>query len=314
MGRPVALLAEQTLQLHVHPDCVSAAQPWIPLGRGQVGGGKRSAARISVGPLEHREGEPKPPTPPTVHLGTVAAWISDSGARARLRGVTPSTGEIDLAGLDARLELDVEAEPHVRDDAYSMLTLSSALLLGRMERTLIHAAAVATPDGRAWLVVGDGGAGKSTTAIGLSTAEYRLLSDDQVVLGQADNRITVEGWLRPLHVDEGWGTGVPTGQRRTVHPSDLGLSCFQDVGTVVGTLHTRVAAERPTAVSPIPATEAFAGLVRQSPWLLADRGAAESVATVLSETARLPRYAVSLGLDTYGRGPKLRAVLDSILA
>jgi hypothetical protein len=58
------------------------------------------------------------------------------------------------------------------------------------------------------------------------------------------------------------------------------------------------------------ASEAFVGLVRQSPWLLADRRVAPAMVERLSTLARLPRYAVSLGYDTFGDPPALKAALQ----
>jgi hypothetical protein len=248
-----------------------------------------------------------------LQLGTVEAWIPGDGS-ALLLGATNSTAQIDLNGLDARLRLELSDEPHVLQDAYSMLTVSSALLLGRMERALIHAAAIAAPGGRSWLIVGDGGSGKSTTCAGLAAHGCELLSDDQVVLGREGERLSVEGWLRPIHLDGGWQRRVPSGRRRTVEPAELGLEVGRHVGTVAGTLHTSVEAEQPTATAAIPSAEAFTLLVRQSPWLLADRETAEAVVSLMTDVARLPAFTVSLGLDSYGSGPELSQLLDPILS
>ncbi len=61
------------------------------------------------------------------------------------------------------------------------------------------------------------------------------------------------------------------------------------------------------------AGDAFTGLVRQSPWLLADRVVAPSLADILSAVARLPRFSLRLGLDTFGRPDRLRALLTPAL-
>jgi hypothetical protein len=314
MGRmSLALLADHSLLLHADSHCWPLVRRWLPLNCDAVRDEPAARASITIGPMGDGPREQRPNKPSALRLGQVHAWMDDENRAALLCGTTDSVGRVDLESLDARLELDVGAEPHVREDAYSMLTVSAALLLGRMGRALIHAAAVADPSGRSWLIVGDAGSGKSTTCVGLAGDGHQLLSDDQVILSSADGNVTVEGWVRPLHLDEGWEAGAPTGQRRTVEPSELGLAFSPSVGTVMGTLHPAIAAEQPTGVTSIPAAEAFTNLVRQSPWLLADRLAAEAVVGILSAAARLPSYALSLGLDTYGRGPKLRSLLDSAL-
>lgn len=310
----LALLADQSLLLHADRDCWPLVQPWVPLNSHEASEEEIGRARITVTPLNNRKHESRPAGSPVLQLGRVEARIAGAGESALLLGATRSEAAIDLNSLDARLYLDVAAEPQVLEDAYSMLTICSALLLGRMGRALVHAAAVAAPDGRSWLIVGDGGSGKSTTCVGLATSGYELLSDDQVVLGRTGKQLTVEGWLRALHMDEGWERGIPTGQRRTVEPSEFELTVARHGGMLAGTLYTSIRADEPTVVLPAPAAEAFTLLVRQSPWLLADREAAESVVALLADTARLPRYTLSLGLDTYGGGPKLRQLLDSVLS
>src|SRR5690606_33365128 len=95
-------------------------------------------------------------------------------------------------------------------DLYSMLTLSAALLLGRLERTPIHAAAVVAPNGQALLLAGDARVGKSTTTVNLITAGWDYLSDDQIVLERAGADLRVEGWPRLFYLDEGWEAGTPT--------------------------------------------------------------------------------------------------------
>ena len=57
------------------------------------------------------------------------------------------------------------------------------------------------------------------------------------------------------------------------------------------------------------AATSFTALVRQSPWLIADRGAAPEVMALLRDTAGRPAYALSLGRDSYARGAVLAAEL-----
>src|SRR3989441_8434802 len=110
-------------------------------------------------------------------------------------------------------------------DLYSMLTISAALLLARLERALVHAAAVVAPDGHAWLLAGDARSGKSTSCATLAAAGWGYVSDDQVVLAAREDGVEVEGWLRPFHLDRNGEGGEPTGERREVrseeHTSEL---------------------------------------------------------------------------------------------
>ena len=72
-----------------------------------------------------------------------------------------------------------------------------------------------------------------------------------------------------------------------------------------GVLLPAVNANAPTAATVIDAATSFTALVRQSPWLIADSGAAAAVMTLLRDAAARPAYALSLGRDSYARGEVL---------
>jgi hypothetical protein len=55
--------------------------------------------------------------------------------------------------------------------------------------------------------------------------------------------------------------------------------------------------------------DAIAGLVRQSPWLLADPVAAPDVLGLLKTMALKPAYRLSLGLDSFRDGAVVAGVL-----
>jgi hypothetical protein len=297
-----ALLADRSL---VHP--------WVPLSCDPAEAGAPPHAVVAVEPMQ----SPTPASgqlgPPTLRIGPVGAWLEAGSANPVLRGTTAGWGRIDLTTLHSTLWADLEAGEAAGADLYAMLTIASALLLGRMSRALIHAGAVVAPDGRGWLVVGDARSGKSTACVSLASTGCGLLSDDQVVLTLNGRRLEVEGWLRPVHLDEGWDEGIPRGRRRTTHPSELGGGTTRRVVPLAGTVHTSVDAAQPTRVSEIPAGDAFTGLVRQSPWLLADRVVARSLVDMLSGVAQLPRFALRLGLDTFGRSDRLHTLLTPAL-
>jgi hypothetical protein len=191
-----------------------------------------------------------------------------------------------------------------------MLTLSAALLIGRMGRALVHAGAVVDPDGAAWLLVGDTHAGKTTTCVSLVDAGWRYLADDQVVLGFDDrDGVVVEGWPRHAHLDEGWSTSEVTGARATVDLRERWGARWVRSAPLGGMLFPSVLADRPTGASRVHSATAFAGIVRQSPWLLADGGAAQPVMELLRRAAERPAFALSLGRDSYARGELLASRL-----
>jgi hypothetical protein len=308
-----ALLADGSLELRSDARCWALVRPWVPASCDPVAGDRPSRAGIAVKASQSPGGPDAGAGPPTLRVGPVGAWLDPAAASAILRGATACRGRLDLGSLHATLRADLNGGAAAGADLYAMLTIAAALLLGRMTRALIHAGAVVAPDGRGWLVLGDARSGKSTACVSLASAGWRLLSDDQVVLTPTGPSHEVEGWLRPVHLDEGWDEGVPRGRRRTVPPEELGAALTSGVVPLAGTVHTSVDPGQPTSVSGVYAADAFAGLVRQSPWLLADAPVAPALADLLSGVARLPRVSLRLGADTFGRPDRVRALLTDAL-
>jgi hypothetical protein len=209
--------------------------------------------------------------------------------------------------LAAALEADGPSDPSLSLDVYSMLTLSAAFLVGRIGGALVHAGGVVDPEGRAWLLVGDTHAGKTTTCVSLvSAGGWRFLADDQVVLRLGDDgAIDVEGWPRRAHLDEGWSESVVTGTRATVDLRTWWADRWMGRAPLGGVLLPAVNADGPTSLTVAADAAAFTALVRQSPWLMVDRTVAGEVMALLRDAASHPTFALSLGRDSYARGDVL---------
>jgi hypothetical protein len=305
-----ALLADRSLVLHADPQCWPVVRPWVPLNSLPADGAAAPSGVIAVA-----SGESMPPPeaaePPTLQVGPARAWLG--GASGVMTGASATWGALDLAKLRASVWADVAAGERAAADLYPMLTIAAALLLARMGHALIHAGAVVAPDGRAWLVVGDARSGKSTACVSLAKAGWGLLSDDQVVLAPTARGVSVEGWLRPVHLDEGWSECVPRGRRRTIDLAEIGGGAPGSTAMLAGTLHTSVDSGARSQAREIATAEAFTGVVRQSPWLLADRAVAPSLVGLLSDVARLPRVALQLGLETFGKPECVAALLTPVV-
>lgn len=297
--------------MEVHPELLRAAILWIPLLPEDTPADPAGAV-VRVLASDGSSADAPSSAPPTLRMGNVAARLE--GGRATLDGNSGFRGVVDLASRSAELRVPPVADTALSDpaawDLFSAATLAAALLLGRMDRALAHAAAVVGPDGRAWLLVGDSHAGKTTTSANLLQAGWRYVSDDQVVLYRAaDGGVRVEGWPRPFHLDEGWEGGAPLHRRGTTDPRERWPGRWTRTAPLAGLLFPRVEADRATARERLPAADALARLLRQSPWLLADRGAAPRVLRLLQEAASLPAYELRLGLDTYADPERLVRVL-----
>lgn len=295
------LLRDGALRIEAAPDLLPLLERWLPL----LPYPERSAS--ADGGVVHvvRGASAAPPdSPPTLRLGAADAWV-EGGSMVLSGRVVGSSGHADLATRTAELRTPAGADPEAAAwEMYAMASLACALLLGRMGRTLAHAAAVVAPGGGAWLLVGDTHAGKSTTAANLLEGGWPFVSDDNVVLARDDGGIGVEGWPRHFHMDEGWDAGAPVGRRESLDPHQRWPGRWLPAAPLAGLLFPRVDPHEPTALSPIAAADALAALLRQSPWLLADRGSAPAVLSLLRDAAALPSYGLRLGLDSY-RDPAL---------
>ena len=241
-----------------------------------------------------------------------------AGDTISLRGGTTTHGRIALGERRARITVslldDGDVDARAAADVYSMLTLCAAFLVGRLGGALVHAGAVVDPEGRAWLLAGDTHAGKTTTCVSLVDAGWSFLADDQVVLRRdGDGAIVAEGWPRHAHLDEGWSASVVTGTRAALDLRARWGERWSRRAPLGGLLFPNVVAESPTSTTPIHAATAFAGLVRQSPWLMADGSAAPAVLGLLRDACAHPAFALSLGRDSYARGDVLAERLASVL-
>jgi hypothetical protein len=260
---------------------------WLPAA---IPTGPRGRAHLVV--ESRSRGAALPAGRPTLSLLDVGAWVE--GDRVLLGssdGRLDGTLELALPGGTLGVADDAHAEP--------LFTIATALLLGRLGRALVHAAGVVAPDGKVWLLAGDTHAGKSTTVATLVRGGWGWLADDQVILRMVGDGVTVEGWPRGPNLDAGYGTGAIVGRRVENPLAAIAAPPRRGEHPLGGILLPRVEAEAPTATAALTGVDAFAALVRQSPWLLADRGA-DGVHPLLLRAASLGGRSLTLGRDSYG--------------
>jgi len=124
------------------------------------------------------------------------SWRDDCSGAVELNGGLASVELDDRGTLSAELGVDPDNafEPTLR-----MVRLAAELVLAVRGSAVLHAASVVV-DGRAWLLMGESGAGKTTTARRLGREGAFRIADDTVLFRFADQ--TVEpfvldrgGWL-----------------------------------------------------------------------------------------------------------------------
>jgi hypothetical protein len=303
----VDLLDDGALALRVHPSLAAAAAEWIPLDAPPSPAGGRPPARIRVVRGRARPFA-LPPEEPTVQTLNVDAWVDAASQRARL-GTRDGVlwGTVDLARRRAAVAVREGPLPAAAGfDLSAALTVSAALLLGRLERVLLHAAAVVAPDGRAWLLVGDTRSGKTSSCVNLIRAGWDWLADDQVVAraDAATGEVVIEGWPGRFTLDDGFEAGRSLGRRTPTEPWRFGPGRLRRDAPLGGVLLPRVRADEPTRLEPAHPADALGQLIRQSPWLLADPHAAPRVLALLTRMAKTPVFRMTVGNDTYGN-PRL---------
>lgn len=306
----VDLLDDGALVLRVHPALAAAAADWIPLDALPSPAGARPQARIHVLPGRARPFD-LPPQTATVQALNVEAWVDAASQRARLAtrdGVL--WGTVDLARRRAAVAVRQGPLPAgSRADLSAALMMTAALLLGRLSRVLLHAAAVVAPDGRAWLLVGDSQSGKTSTCVNLIRAGWDWLADDQVVAraDAAAGTVVLEGWPGRFTLDDGFEAGRSLGRRTPTEPWRFGPGRLRRAAPLGGVLLPRVRAGHPTRLEPAHPADALAALIRQSPWLLADPHAAPRVLDLLTEMAKTPVWRLALGSDVYANPQLLQS-------
>jgi hypothetical protein len=125
--------------------------------------------------------------------------------------------------------------------------------------------------------------------------------------------VAAEGWPRRFHLDVGWASGTVEHARGETDPRERWPGRWRRTAPLGGLLFPRVEAARPTALEPAEAGGSLAGLLRQSPWLLADRGCAPRVLELLRDAALLPSRVLRLGLDTYTDPARLAEIVAGAL-
>lgn len=261
------------------------------------------AKMASAAVIRVRSGsEPPSPIPsgkPLVRLFGVSGWMTDDGS-VQLHGSAAGVhGRIDLDAKDAGITLPPGDRGAVSGEVFTTLTITAALLLGRLQRTLIHAAAAVDPEGGCWLLVGDTHAGKTTTTINLVRGGWSFLSDDHVVARLGSEGPEIEGWPRPFHVDEGWHEGQIAGRRGSVEPREFGTDRWLCTAPLAGLLFPQVRRDEPTQFRRMESAAALSLIIRQTPWLMVDPAAARNLLALLTKMSTLPAYHLSVGRDSY---------------
>ncbi|HEX8458033.1 MAG TPA: hypothetical protein VF656_12105 [Pyrinomonadaceae bacterium] len=217
---------------------------------------------------------------------------------------------------------------HARHPVAVVNTLSYAVqaALRRGGLYLLHAAGVVEPETNAGLiVVGNSNSGKSSLTIRLAAAGWRYLSDDMLVLDEADGVVVAWALRRVFSVsseslagsgltDVDAALGAPVNSdpsKRRLEPRQVFPDSFVESCRPRVLLFPTLTGEQASRVEKLSAGEAMTQLIRQCPWASYDRGTAREHLRLLALAAKQSTsYKLFAGLDlleTATRAPELLA-------
>lgn len=324
----LALTLDRGLRLEIEPALLPLLSGWAPVATSTAPAVVTPAVAGAVGGATIRvtaRAESAPAAPmeePHVRQGGVRCWVDDEAETALLRGVLGGWARLDLAHGAGTLVAPPlpAAESHAESidecaaaaELRALCTVAIALLAGRREGVLVAASAVIAPDGGGWLLVGDAHSGKSSTLANLVTAGWGFLGDEEVLLHAGDRGgVWLEGWPRPLPVDP---SALPVRGRYGETMGGLARGRWRRTAPLAGILTTRLAPDLPTQLAEATHDATLAGLVRATPWLLADSGSARYQLGLLRTAARVPGWTLRLGRDTQGDVARLAKMLRPLEA
>ncbi|HET6764244.1 MAG TPA: hypothetical protein VFH27_11250, partial [Longimicrobiaceae bacterium] len=127
-----------------------------------------------------------------------------------------------------------------------------------------------------------------------------------------DGGLVVEGWPRRFHLDDGWEAGTPGQPRGEVDAGSRWPGRWMRSAPLAGLLFPRVSAAEPTLPERCAPADALARLLRQTPWLMADRACTLPLLALAQAAAEMPAYSLRVGLDTYRSPARLVEVLRPV--
>jgi len=223
---------------------------------------------------------------------------------------------------DHRAEIILANSGALHEDIIGSLLLYTVSELARpLGLRLIHAAAVAS-DGRAVLIPGTQGRGKTTTCLALGLSGYTFLSDDIVFLRDHDGVLEICGLPEHLSLtDKTIGlfpdvaskqTDLTTGLlKRHILPDRLFDGRIGRRATPALILFPEVTGETESFLEPLPRPRALELLLPRGLSVLDQEDAASSFQTLSRLVAQSACYRLRFGTDVSALRPLLDAALGN---
>jgi hypothetical protein len=270
--------------------------------------------------LDVRVGDP-PPAPDDWHSlfqqPGVAVRSSARGSGVHLSwDVAPAVAELDATTRTARVTLSSVAIARFDECLETFFVAVLIFLLRRAGWHHIHAATAIDPEGRGWLLAGNGHSGKSTTAALFARQGWQVGTDDTAFLAPAYRAVAVVACRARIALRPdgerllGCSAGMTLDRRHKLGywPEELGGGFAPRVVPEV-ILFTAVG-NGCTAATPLSARECLAELVRWSAWVMLEPDLAQEHLELMTRLARQAKsYRVTLGHDLFARPTRLRELI-----
>ena len=250
----------------------------------------------------------------------VAIYTADTGTVHARWNPARATAALDPGSTTARVTLSRGAMTRLDECARVFLSAVLILLLRRVGWHHLHAGIAIDPAGKGWLIVGDSGAGKSTTTALLAAAGWRVGNDDIVFLGEGGksrNRVVVVAARTPIALREDMGRRFGSKQdllsahgKMTYWPEDLGGHWVDRVEPDVIVFVSANRDEGITHAETMSSREATARLVRASAWVMLEPHLAQGHLELLARLARQARcFRVRLAEDLFTSPERLQDLI-----
>jgi hypothetical protein len=174
----------------------------------------------------------------------------------------------------------------------------------RQGLTLVHAAAVGTPEGGV-LLAGPGGSGKSTTALLCLRAGLRYAGDDYVLLESEPHKVhalygsaKIDRGIAAKHPQlvEGLDTSVSWDGKAIVFPADVSREAISSGFPIRAILLPRVTGQLDTSLAPAGAAQTLLAMAPNSILQLPGHGA-PALGSLSSLARDIPSFNLELGSD-----------------
>ena len=219
------------------------------------------------------------------YAGDESLYLALQGALVQLQKANPITVTVWLTSL-----------PGAGDPLLARLaSFAVCAALRRFGLFDLHSAGVVAPEsGKGVLIIGRSGSGKSTLALRLAMAGWPYLSDDEVLLSQADGAVEARGFRSFFAVN----TSLDSQSKTCFEPETVFGSQRRALASPGLLLFTRLSGEQQSRFNKLTQAETMMRLIRACPWATYDTAIASANLEVLSALARqASAFDLSAGSD-----------------